>query len=149
MPAEDGISWPEDLWETTCFQGEGHGGTRTKTMRRKTEPTTSSGEWRLYATARRSGLIADISPEGLAFHYIDRKRWPAEDDTLTICSDANDFTLAGIPYTVTSDQPVKHQKDPALVVKRMGLSFGALSPEQEEQLNYLLQLLYLISTKRS
>jgi len=93
---------------------------------------------RLYATARRSGLIADISPEGLAFHYIDRKRWPTEDDTLTICSDANDFTLVGIPYTVTSDQPV-NQKDPALVVKRMGLSFGALSPKQQEQLNYLLQ----------
>ena len=96
---------------------------------------------RLYAAAHRSGLIADISSQGLAFHYIDRKRWPSAAETLTICSDADDFTLTGIPYTVTSDQPVSHQKDPALVVKRMGLSFGVLTPEQEEQLNYLLRYL--------
>lgn len=95
---------------------------------------------RLYATAQRSGLIADISPAGLALHYIDRKRWPATSpDTLTICSDANEFSLAGIPYSVTSDQPVNCQKDPALVVRRMGISFGTLSPEQREQLDYLLQ----------
>lgn len=95
----------------------------------------------LYAAAHRSGLIADISSGGLAFHYIDRKRWPAAAGTLTIYFDAKDFTLAGIPYTVTSDQPLKHQKDPAVVVKRMGLSFEALSVEQKEQLNYLLDTL--------
>jgi len=93
----------------------------------------------LYAVAHRSGLIADISSGGLAFHYIDRKRWPAAAERLTIYFDVKDFTLAGIPYTVTSDQFIKHQKDPALVVKRLGLSFEALSNEQREQLNYLLQ----------
>lgn len=94
---------------------------------------------RLYAAAHRSGLIADISPAGLAFHYIDRKRWPEEADKLTICFDANDFVMSGIPYSVASDQLVKQQKAPTLVVKRMGLSFGPLSPEQEEQLIYLLR----------
>lgn len=96
---------------------------------------------RLYADAHRCGLIADISPEGLAFHYIERKRWPAatEADRLTICADENDFILAGIPYNVTNDQPINHLQDPALIVKRMGLSFGTLSPEQRERLDNLLQ----------
>lgn len=95
----------------------------------------------LYAAAHRSGLIADICSGGLAFHYIDRKRWPAAAGTLTIYFDTKHFTLTDIPYTVTSDQPLKHQKDPGLVVKRLGLSFEALSDEQAGQLNFLLQSL--------
>ena len=95
---------------------------------------------RLYVTAHRSGLIADISSEGLAFHYIERKRWPAwSSDKLTICADEIDFILPGIAYNVACDQPLSRQKDPALVVKRMGLSFGPLSAEQQDRLIYLLQ----------
>jgi hypothetical protein len=93
---------------------------------------------RLYVDACRKGLISDISLNGLAFHYIDRRHWQGDCGKLTIICDEREFSLSGIAYRVISDEPVKKQSDSALLVKRMGLAFERLSEEQEKKIASLL-----------
>jgi len=92
-----------------------------------------------YAKACRSGLICDISRTGLAFQYIDRKRWPADSGCLDIISDESEFFLGGLAYRIVSDAKVNNCADTVQFVKRMSLAFQNLSAEQLERIDYLLQ----------
>ena len=94
---------------------------------------------RVYANACRSGLICDISRTGLAFQYIDRKRWPADSGCLDIISDESGFFLGGLTYRIVSDKKIKNTVEAALSVKRMGLAFQDLSDEQQERIDFLLR----------
>lgn len=93
---------------------------------------------RLYVDACRKGLISDISLNGLAFHYIDRRHWQGDCGKLTIICDEREFSLSGINYRVISDVPVKKQSDSVLLVKRMSLVFEKLSKEQKGKIAFLL-----------
>jgi hypothetical protein len=79
----------------------------------------------------RPGLVTDISQDGLSWHYIDRKCWPAESPTLDLVVDDLEFCLERIPYQVVSDCEVEHDSfDPALKVRRRSVKFGKLTDQQ-------------------
>ena len=90
--------------------------------------------------ASKPGLIIDISAGGMSFNYIDRKEWPDESFTLDIVfENGSEFRLSDIPYRVISDRITSDfLRDPSLVVKRRGIEFGELKPEQQRKLDYFI-----------
>jgi len=87
------------------------------------------------------GLIVDISFGGMSFNYIDRKEWPEETFRLDIVfGPEEEFRLTDIPYRVVSDRINGDRlRDSSLVVKRRGIEFGELTPEQRVQLEYFIK----------
>jgi hypothetical protein len=87
----------------------------------------------------RPGLITDICPEGLSWHYIDRKAWPEESPTLDIIIDDLEFSLEQIPYRVISDGEAGHAgPDPSLTVRRRSVKFGRLTAWQRARLEEII-----------
>jgi hypothetical protein len=87
----------------------------------------------------RPGLITDIGPEGLSWHYIDRKVWPEESPTLDIVIDDLEFSLEQIPYQVISDCEAGHAcPDPSLTVRRRSVKFGKLTAWQCARLEEII-----------
>ncbi len=76
----------------------------------------------------------------MSFNYIDRKEWPGETFRLDIVFGAdNEFRLTDIPYRVVSDRiSTDRRRDSAMVVKRRGIEFGKLTPEQRRKLKYFI-----------
>jgi hypothetical protein len=87
----------------------------------------------------RPGLITDIGPDGLSWHYIDRKTWPEESPSLDIVVDNLEFSLERIPYRVVSDCVVGHDcPDPSLTIRRRSVQFGKLTALQRARLEEVI-----------
>jgi len=89
---------------------------------------------------KRSGLITEISLDGMTLHYIDRKSTPEENRHLDIVVDApfcseTSFCLKGLPFRAVSDSSFpKNLPDSSPSVKRLGIQFAPLTPAQQTAL---------------
>ncbi len=94
------------------------------------------------------GLIADISLGGLAFYYDANEEWPEDTAELYTLFGEN-FCIENIPLQSVADfepPPSGHpvyrylaqRTPPPRQIRRRGVSFGPLSPEQEEALQGLI-----------
>ncbi len=88
----------------------------------------------------RLGTIVDVSRGGLAFRYIDETSHQGERNVaLDILYGQDGFLLEKIPARVVNDfETVNEFSFNLLPVRRCSLSFGELTAQQEEQLEYLL-----------
>ena len=91
----------------------------------------------------RIGIIMDISRSGLAFRYIDFNHDVGEllqePTEISIVHDTADFSLLDLPCTITREQ---HQLPgfyiSSLKMNKCCVRFGALTPNQESQLEYFI-----------
>ena len=97
--------------------------------------------------ATRSGLVTEISMDGMTIHYFDRKSWPEETHELGIVVDdplAGDSRLClnGLPFRTVSDNSLpQNLPDSSPSVKRRGVQFGAMTAEQHAALeNFICQM---------
>ncbi|MEW6428472.1 MAG: PilZ domain-containing protein [Thermodesulfobacteriota bacterium] len=79
--------------------------------------------------------ILDISRSGLAFSYNGTEDWGNELLELELFDD-EDFYLDQIPIKIISDIPVD---DTSHALRRCGVQFGELSPNQQALLEYFIQ----------
>ena len=79
--------------------------------------------------------IIDISRNGLAFSYRGSEGWG--DDLLElILQDDENFYLDKIPIRIISDSPLDESSQ---YLRRCGVQFGELTPNQKAQLDYFIQ----------
>lgn len=108
--------------------------------RRRHKRYKVNGAYAVNSCSSKSGLITDISREGLSFRYIDRKAWSKETCEIDILYDADDFYLDKIPVKSVSDFVTESDSpDGAMIIKRHSIKFEALTPEQESLLEYFIE----------
>ena len=79
--------------------------------------------------------IIDISRNGLAFSYHGSEAWGDELLELMLFDDEN-FYLDKIPIRIISDSPLDESSQH---LRRCGVQFGELTPNQKAQLEYFIQ----------
>lgn len=79
--------------------------------------------------------ILDISRSGLAFSYSGVEEWGNDLLEMELFDD-EDFSIDQIPIKIISDIPAD---DSSHALRRCGVQFGELSPNQEAQLEYFIQ----------
>jgi hypothetical protein len=91
-------------------------------------------------TGGNSGLISDISREGLSWRYVERKNGSQDTSTtLDIVSDDLELSLQDIPYTFISDCEAEHDcPDSSLVIRRRSVLFGDLTARQRAGLEEII-----------
>lgn len=112
----------------------------------QTEPAERRKEERFKITGKaftensaRNGLITDISLEGLAYRYVDRKRWPEESYCLDIVMDDGDFRLPRLPFAIVNECVAPHDcPDRTLIVKERRIQFLGLTQAQKGRLEYFI-----------
>ena len=94
------------------------------------------------------GLIVDISKGGLAFFYHEGEEWP-RDDTELFHLFGDIYNVENVSLITTYDAEVtdtQHpiyqflagQKEGPIKIRRRGVRFGTLSPEQEKDIEALI-----------
>ena len=76
------------------------------------------------------GDLLDISPEGVAFRYIGKKRPTNEVIEITIVYCKHNFCLTALMSKSVSDVAIKAKNGHHVPMRRWGLKFGELTPEQ-------------------
>jgi len=76
------------------------------------------------------GDILDISPMGVAFRYVGKKRPTNEVIELTIVYCKHNFCLAALRSKTISDVEIDNTTGSRIPARRWGLKFGKLTPEQ-------------------
>jgi len=86
------------------------------------------------------GKIRDVSKGGLSFEYI-MKGDPAEGfSELDIFTTENDFYLKLLPVQVIMDSSMEPEHAfSSLEMRRLGVRFGEMTPNQLSKLDYFLQ----------
>ena len=86
------------------------------------------------------GRICDVSKGGLSFEYI-TKGEPSKGLTeLDIFTTENDFYLKLLPVQVIMDSTVESEHVfSSLEMRRLGVQFGEMTPNQMSKLDYFLQ----------
>lgn len=106
--------------------------------RRRKRFVTKNG---VYTTnTAKPGMIIDVSKEGFALRYIDRKKTPKETNLLTIQCDNSGCCIENIPYEIISDNKMPSEH-PGLAppMRRRAARFGPLTEEQNALLESLLR----------
>ena len=86
------------------------------------------------------GQIIDISMGGLAFRYIAGEERSHEPSELEILSGDCSFRLDKIPFETISDFKIANEAPFKFIeMRRSGVQFGELRPEQMSQLEYFIQ----------
>lgn len=91
------------------------------------------------------GIITDISKGGLAFRYIgfdqeDEEFFTGSLEVATF-SDVADFSLIDVPCAITRKQTTQSEYYlSTLSMKKCCIQFGNLTPEQQSQLEYFIDL---------
>lgn len=112
---------------------------QTKAERRKHQRFQVAGN-AFMVNSSLNGLIENISLDGLAFRYVDRKSRKQETHFFDIVVDEENFHLDHLPYKVIADKETTHNcPDPSLIVKKRSVQFTHLSPNQKEQLVYFIK----------
>jgi len=86
----------------------------------------------------KSAPIIDICLDGLAFQYTDRTMWSPNFNELSISKAAVDVKIDNVPFKAISDFLTSRLSDSTLI-RRCGVKFGGLTPNQKEQLHYFIQ----------
>ena len=85
------------------------------------------------------GQIIDISMGGLAFNYIDGLRQANNYSKLDILLSNRSFYLDKIPFNTISDCKAPNKVPfSSIEMRRCGVHFGKLTPEQISQLKYFI-----------
>jgi hypothetical protein len=85
------------------------------------------------------GQIINISMGGLAFGYIAGKEPSDTSFELGILLAEDSFHLTKVPFKTVSDQEAKEVPFSSLTMRRCGVQFGELRPNQMSQLEYFMQ----------
>jgi len=86
------------------------------------------------------GQIKDISEKGLSFRYIDSDEGYSEARELKIILGSGGLCLEGIPFKEVTDFEIKSEFSfSSIKMRRIGLEFGKLTPDQETRLNNFIQ----------
>jgi hypothetical protein len=92
------------------------------------------------------GQIIDISMGGMSFRYIDSKELPDESH-LDMHMSEHDLCLDRVPFKTISDSEIPNTVACKIIevvplscksMKRGGVQFGKLTPEQTPQLEYII-----------
>lgn len=97
----------------------------------------------------RPGLITDLSKNGLAFFYCEGENWPMDMAEPHILF-GNEFNVEGVYLETVMDQEVEDKRHPiyrlqitkdptARKIRRRGVKFQALTPEQQQDLDELIK----------
>ena len=94
----------------------------------------------LMPDSNKLGQILDLGKGGLSFLYIDTGETADGSTTLDIYVAGNGFYLSKIPVTIVSDVrvPNKIPINP-IVMRRHGVQFGEMTPEQTLSLDSFIQ----------
>lgn len=90
-----------------------------------------------YST-QKLGQIIDIGMGGLAFSYIASEEAPTGAVELSIFLAENRFHLRNIPFETISDVETNEVPFSSITMKRSGVQFGELTPNQVSQLKYFI-----------
>jgi len=86
----------------------------------------------------KSAKITDISLDGLAFQYIDQNMWSPKYNELSISKTDDEIKIEKVPFKAVSDF-TKSRLPNAKFLRRCGIRFGKLTPNQKHQLHYFIQ----------
>jgi len=90
-------------------------------------------------STQKLGQIIDISMGGLAFSYIASEELPNVSLELSIFLAGNRFHLRSIPFETISDAETNEVPFSSITMKRSGVQFGELTPDQISQLKYFIR----------
>jgi hypothetical protein len=85
------------------------------------------------------GQIIDMSMGGLAFSYIAEQEPSNGSFELGIFLADNSFRLRKIPFETISDLEIKKGPFNSITMRRSGVQFGELTPNQISQLKYFIR----------
>ena len=86
------------------------------------------------------GQIKDISEKGLSFRYIDSQEGHAEARELKIILSSGGLCLEGVPFKEVTDFEIKSEFSfSSIKMRRIGLEFGKLTPEQQTRLSTFIE----------
>ena len=86
------------------------------------------------------GQIKDISEKGLSFRYIDSDEGRSEARELKIILSSGGLCLEGIPFKEVTDFEIKSEFSfSSIKMRRIGLEFGKLTPEQQTNLSDFIE----------
>ena len=81
------------------------------------------------------GQIKDISENGLSFRYIDSQEGRSEARELKIILSSGGLCLEGVPFKEVTDFEIKSEfSSSSIKMRRIGLEFGQLTPNQQMRL---------------
>lgn len=85
------------------------------------------------------GRIVDISSSGLAFFYESWEEWPQDAHKLDILFGEKGFYIDKLAIETISDVSVPNESPfMATKIRRRGVKFAEMTPEQRAQLDYFL-----------
>jgi hypothetical protein len=84
------------------------------------------------------GSLKEMNMEGLSFHYVGKAEQLMEPAELSIFSPENDFYLFMVPCKITSDLKLYKNHPSPITMRRCGVQFGELTPQQVSQLEYFI-----------
>lgn len=92
----------------------------------------------LKSNKTRVGSLKEMNIEGLSFHYVGKEEPLMEPAELSIFSPDNDFYLFMVPCQITSDLKLYKNHPSPITMRRCGVQFGELTPQQVSQLEYFI-----------
>ena len=94
----------------------------------------------LRAQVSKLGRVIDISRGGLAFRYVSVGERLKEALELDLLSHHHDFSLNNIPVKIISNLEIGNEKPfSSTTLRRVGVQFEELTPEQRSKLEYFIQ----------
>ena len=90
-------------------------------------------------SSQKLGQITDIGMGGLAFSYAAEQETSNGSCELGIFSADNSFHLRKIPFETISDVETKKVPFSSITMRRSGVQFGELTPNQVSQLKYFIR----------
>jgi hypothetical protein len=92
----------------------------------------------LGAEIKRMWHLIDISKGGLAFRYLGGMEEPELFSELVLLTKEVSFFLEKIPFTVVADCEMNGRFLSRYTLRRCGVRFGSLTPDQSVQLQYFI-----------
>jgi len=93
----------------------------------------------VFAVNSKFGQIVDISMGGISIRYVDKNGLPPQPEERGFLFSDDDLCLDNIPLRTISDHVVSGGvSTKATTVRRRGLEFGVLTPEQKNLLEHFI-----------
>jgi c-di-GMP-binding flagellar brake protein YcgR len=89
---------------------------------------------------QRLGEVLDISRAGIAFRYMDGPATFKSTKNLNIFSSTHSLFLSDFRFESVSDIEIEGHPSSAILMRRHGGKFSALTPQQQEQLDDFIDL---------
>jgi hypothetical protein len=86
----------------------------------------------------KSASIIDLGAGGLTFQYISRNMWTPDLHQLSIVKTSDKIKINRVPFRAVSDFSISRVVG-SMFLRRCGVKFGELTPDQKYQLHYFIQ----------